>query len=102
MQLYGTLVLFLTFSVACGLRCYSCTATEPESCTDTKACTVIFNRCYSFKVEGVNMVTKGCMASATCTDPMKCCEGDLCNGAIPTGPGLILLLLSSALMMFFV
>lgn len=48
------------------------------------------------------LITKGCQHSATCFPPIKCCEGDLCNGAVPTGPCVILLLLSSALMMLFI
>ncbi|MED6291782.1 hypothetical protein CHARACLAT_027211 [Characodon lateralis] len=97
MQLYGALVLFLTFSAACGLRCYKCSAADPKSCTDTEACSVLFNRCSSLKIEGVNVVDKGCLASLLCIPPITCCEGDLCNGAVPTGPGVIVLLLSSAL-----
>ncbi|MED6246471.1 hypothetical protein ATANTOWER_018410 [Ataeniobius toweri] len=100
MQLYGALVLFLTFSTACGLRCYSCTAADPESCTDTKACSVLFNQCYSVKL-GVNVVDKGCLASPACIAPITCCEGDLCNGAVPTGPSVVLLLLSSGLITLF-
>uniref|UniRef100_A0A3Q2DPX6 UPAR/Ly6 domain-containing protein n=1 Tax=Cyprinodon variegatus TaxID=28743 RepID=A0A3Q2DPX6_CYPVA len=98
MQLYGTLVLILTFSTACGLRCYSCVAVE--SCTDIQTCPEALNRCSSVKIQG--LVTKSCMTSVGCIGAMNCCEGDLCNGAIRTGPGLILLLLSSALMMLFV
>uniref|UniRef100_A0A8C4NZ11 Uncharacterized protein n=1 Tax=Dicentrarchus labrax TaxID=13489 RepID=A0A8C4NZ11_DICLA len=74
----------------CGLRCYTCTAADPKSCTDTKSCSVIFNRCYS-------MVTKGCQTSIACVGAMKCCEGDLCNSAMPTGPSVVLLLVSSAI-----
>ncbi|KAI3372708.1 hypothetical protein L3Q82_023171, partial [Scortum barcoo] len=36
---------------AFGLRCYTCTATDPKSCTDTKSCPVIFNRCFSLRVD---------------------------------------------------
>ncbi|MED6250250.1 hypothetical protein ATANTOWER_027738 [Ataeniobius toweri] len=101
MQLYGALVLFLTFSAACGLRCYKCSAADPKSCTDTEACSVLFNQCYSLKL-AVNVVNKGCLASLLCIPPMTCCEGDLCNGAIPTSPGVIVLLLSSALITLFI
>ncbi|XP_032435586.1 lymphocyte antigen 6G-like [Xiphophorus hellerii] len=104
MKLYGVLVLFLAFSVALGLRCYTCLSTEPKSCTGTTDCSEIFDRCFSLKVEVLNtaLITKGCQHSAACIPPIKCCEGNLCNGAVPTGPGVILLLLSSALMMLFI
>ncbi|MEQ2293977.1 hypothetical protein AMECASPLE_039124 [Ameca splendens] len=101
MQLYGALVLFLTFSAACGLRCYSCTAADPKSCTHTEACSAVFNRCYSVKIEGI-AVNKGCLASQACIPPITCCESDLCNSAVPTGPGVIVLLLSSALITLFI
>uniref|UniRef100_A0A665SY57 UPAR/Ly6 domain-containing protein n=1 Tax=Echeneis naucrates TaxID=173247 RepID=A0A665SY57_ECHNA len=43
------------------------------------------------------MVTKGCLTSIACGDTMKCCEGDLCNSAMPTGHNVVLLLVSSAI-----
>uniref|UniRef100_A0A8C6TCH6 UPAR/Ly6 domain-containing protein n=1 Tax=Neogobius melanostomus TaxID=47308 RepID=A0A8C6TCH6_9GOBI len=70
------------FYFSCGLRCYTCTLTEPRSCTDTKSCPVIFNRCFSFRAEGYDVVTKGCQTSVACMGAMQCCEGDLCNSAI--------------------
>ncbi|KAM3610507.1 uncharacterized protein V6R79_004880 [Siganus canaliculatus] len=97
MQLYGALILFVTMSTACALRCYTCTATDPRSCTDTKSCPVVYNRCFSLRVDGYSMVTKGCQTSVLCVGPMDCCEGDLCNSAIPTGPNIILLLVSIAI-----
>ncbi|XP_032434731.1 lymphocyte antigen 6G-like [Xiphophorus hellerii] len=100
MQLYGVLILFLSFSAACGLRCYTCVAAEPNSCTEITTCPVLFNRCSSLKTDG--LVTKSCMISTGCIGPISCCEKDLCNGAVPTGPGVTLLLLSSALMMLFI
>ncbi|XP_041792776.1 lymphocyte antigen 6G-like [Chelmon rostratus] len=101
MQLYGALILFTTLSAACGLRCYTCTATNPKSCTDTKSCPVIFNRCFSLRVDGYNMVTKGCQTSIACVGAIACCEGDLCNSAIPTGPSAFILLVSSATITLF-
>ncbi|XP_076587222.1 lymphocyte antigen 6G-like [Chaetodon auriga] len=101
MQLCGALILFMTLSTACGLRCYTCTAAEPKSCTDTKSCPVIFNRCFSLRVDGYNMVTKGCQTSLACGGAIACCEGNLCNGAIPTGPSVIILLVSSAIITLF-
>ncbi|XP_068461273.1 lymphocyte antigen 6S-like [Clinocottus analis] len=98
MQLYGVLLLLVTLSAACGLRCYTCTATDPRSCTDTKSCPVIFNRCFSLRVDGYTMVTKGCQTSLVCAGAMDCCEGSLCNGFTPAGPSVVLLLASSAMM----
>uniref|UniRef100_A0A3Q4HQ83 UPAR/Ly6 domain-containing protein n=1 Tax=Neolamprologus brichardi TaxID=32507 RepID=A0A3Q4HQ83_NEOBR len=82
-------VLFV--SIVCGLRCYTCTAADPKSCIDSKSCAVIFNRCFSLRVDG---------ESALCVWPMSCCEAELCNSAIPTGPSAILLLVSSAILKF--
>ena len=50
---------------------------------------------------GYNMVTKGCQTSIACVGAVACCEGNLCNGAIPTGPRVILLLVSSAIITLF-
>ncbi|CAI5649850.1 unnamed protein product [Oreochromis niloticus] len=84
---------------SCGLRCYTCTAAaNPKSCTDTTSCASVFNRCYSVRVDAINLVSKGCQNSLACLPPMSCCEGDLCNSAIPTGPSAILLLVSSAIL----
>uniref|UniRef100_A0A3Q0REF7 UPAR/Ly6 domain-containing protein n=1 Tax=Amphilophus citrinellus TaxID=61819 RepID=A0A3Q0REF7_AMPCI len=91
MQLYGALILCVTLSAACALKCYTCTAADPKSCTDTTTCPVIFNRCF-------DLVTKGCQTSVLCVGAVSCCEGDLCNGTIPTGPSAILLLVSSAIL----
>uniref|UniRef100_A0A8C9ZCB5 UPAR/Ly6 domain-containing protein n=1 Tax=Sander lucioperca TaxID=283035 RepID=A0A8C9ZCB5_SANLU len=84
----------MSYVLACGLRCYTCTATDPKSCTDTKSCPVIFNRCYT-------MVTKGCQTSLACVGAIACCEGNLCNSVMPTGPCAILLLVSSAIITLF-
>ncbi|CAK6950702.1 lymphocyte antigen 6S-like [Scomber scombrus] len=86
---------------ACGLRCYTCTAADPKSCTDTKSCSVIFNRCFSLRVDGYDMVTKGCQTSMACGGAMACCEGNLCNSATSSVPSVILLLVSSAIMAHF-
>ncbi|XP_067432880.1 lymphocyte antigen 6G-like [Thunnus thynnus] len=99
MQLYGALILFLTLSTARGLKCYACANTEPESCTLIETCTGTSNRCFS--VEKNYLVAKGCLTSDICEKPAACCEGDLCNNAIPTGPSVILLLVSSAIITLF-
>ncbi|XP_030594133.1 prostate stem cell antigen-like [Archocentrus centrarchus] len=100
MQLYGALILCVTLSAACGLKCYTCTGTDPKSCTNTESCPALADRCYSVTLEanGVTMVSKGCLTSALCVSPVSCCEGDLCNSAIPAGPSAILLLVSSAIL----
>ncbi|CAI5649856.1 unnamed protein product [Oreochromis niloticus] len=86
----------------CGLRCYTCNNLDPKSCTNITACTFGLDRCYSYslRVPGLTVVTKGCLNSAACVAPRTCCEGDLCNSAIPTGPSAILLVVSSAILKF--
>ncbi|XP_041856066.1 lymphocyte antigen 6B-like [Melanotaenia boesemani] len=101
MKLYAVLILFVALSVADGLRCYTCTAAASRTCTDTKSCSVIFDQCFTLKVDGLDVVTKGCQTGLPCVGPMTCCEGDLCNGAFPTGPSVILLLMSSAIFTLF-
>ncbi|XP_029916446.1 lymphocyte antigen 6H-like [Myripristis murdjan] len=102
MRLSGTLaVLLLTLSTAAGLRCYTCTAADPRSCTDSKSCPVVFNRCFSMKIDGYNMVTKGCQTSMLCVGAVDCCEGDLCNSASHAGSSFILLMVSSAMITLF-
>ncbi|XP_024131722.1 prostate stem cell antigen [Oryzias melastigma] len=96
MMLLKLLILFLTLSAACGLRCYSCTAVKSKSCTDTEACPALLNRCYSLKVDGVDIVTKGCQTSLMCVDPISCCEGDLCNSSARPGSSFLLMMLTSA------
>uniref|UniRef100_A0A3P9P997 UPAR/Ly6 domain-containing protein n=1 Tax=Poecilia reticulata TaxID=8081 RepID=A0A3P9P997_POERE len=100
MQLIGVLILFLSFSAASGLRCYTCYTTEPSNCTFILTCPDGLDRCISAKVN--DLITKSCVPRAACISPIKCCDKDLCNGAVPTGPGVTLLLLSSALMMLFI
>ncbi|XP_014876139.1 lymphocyte antigen 6G-like isoform X3 [Poecilia latipinna] len=107
MKLYGVLVLFVTFSVASGLRCYICVTSDPSGCTNYLTCPDGFDRCGSFESEG--LIDRGCWKKADCISPIQCCDKDLCNGAVltgngpvPTGPGVTLLLLSSALMMLFI
>ncbi|XP_030594317.1 lymphocyte antigen 6I-like [Archocentrus centrarchus] len=97
MQLYGALILCVTLSAACGIECYSCTQADSASCTNTESCSSSSNRCYSYSVE-LNTVSRGCHDSKDCVSPVSCCEGDLCNSAIPTGPSAILLLVSSAIL----
>nr|XP_020515297.1 CD59 glycoprotein-like [Labrus bergylta] len=102
MKLYGALILFVTLSTACGLRCYTCIAADPRSCTDTRSCGPGLDRCSTFKKDGTDVTTKGCINSLSCAvGVMSCCEGDLCNSAVPTGSSVLLLLVSSALITLF-
>ncbi|GLD60168.1 ly6/PLAUR domain-containing protein 3, partial [Lates japonicus] len=65
MQLYGVLaILFMTLSTACGLRCYTCTAATPKSCTLLYTCPAHLNRCSSLNENG--LITKGCQNSGAC------------------------------------
>uniref|UniRef100_A0A3P8TS04 UPAR/Ly6 domain-containing protein n=1 Tax=Amphiprion percula TaxID=161767 RepID=A0A3P8TS04_AMPPE len=100
MKLCGALIVLMTLSAAYGLRCYTCVNSSPSSCTQVLSCPTGFDRCSSVTASGY--VTKSCMPSQLCISPIKCCSGDLCNGAIPTGPSVLLLLLSSAIITFFV
>uniref|UniRef100_A0A3P9P9H8 UPAR/Ly6 domain-containing protein n=1 Tax=Poecilia reticulata TaxID=8081 RepID=A0A3P9P9H8_POERE len=100
MKLHGVLVLFITFSIASGLRCYTYFTVEPNTCTGVLTCPAGYDRCASVESEG--LIVKSCLQRAECISPIKCCDKDLCNGAVPTGPGIILLLLSPALMMLFI
>ncbi|XP_026177834.1 lymphocyte antigen 6G-like [Mastacembelus armatus] len=101
MQLYRALILFMVLGTACGLKCYTCGGVDPASCTNISTCPDTLNRCFSKKPEGGNLVTKGCQSSLTCSPGMNCCEGDLCNSAIPTGSSVFLLLVSSAITSLF-
>ncbi|KAG7490283.1 hypothetical protein JOB18_032061 [Solea senegalensis] len=101
MTLCGALILFMTVSTVGGLRCYTCTASDPKSCTDTTSCSVIFNRCFSLKLKGYNIITKGCQTSVACGGAIACCEGNLCNKTIVTAPSVILVLVSSAIFRLF-
>ncbi|XP_029019496.1 lymphocyte antigen 6G-like [Betta splendens] len=101
MQLCGVLtVLVMSLCTAHGLKCYQCVKADPKSCTNTETCLAGADRCSSLSVLGV-LTTKSCMNSNLCVSPVSCCEGDLCNGAIPTGPSAILLLVSSAIITLF-
>uniref|UniRef100_A0A3P9BR31 UPAR/Ly6 domain-containing protein n=1 Tax=Maylandia zebra TaxID=106582 RepID=A0A3P9BR31_9CICH len=79
MQLYGAVILSVTLSA--GKKNF-------------------FLRIFPSCLTALNAVTKGCLNSAACVWPMSCCEAELCNSAIPTGPSAILLLVSSAILKF--
>ncbi|XP_047448336.1 lymphocyte antigen 6G-like [Mugil cephalus] len=99
MKLYGALILFLTVSTAWGLRCYTCDISSSSSCTDVVTCPDGFDKCLSGEVLG--LVAKSCGRSEMCIGTANCCDTDLCNSAIPTGPSVIMLLVSSAIITIF-
>ncbi|XP_040010417.1 lymphocyte antigen 6G-like [Xiphias gladius] len=99
MRLYGALILFMILSTACGLKCYSCVKADPTTCTRISTCPEPLDRCFSLNVTGY--IAKGCRKSINCVRPVSCCEEDLCNSAIPTGPSVVLLLVSSAIITLF-
>ncbi|XP_049907920.1 lymphocyte antigen 6G-like [Epinephelus moara] len=96
MKFYGALILFMTLSAACGLRCYFC---KGKHCTTTMSCAFSTDSCTSFELDGV--VYKGCIDHSACTGPIKCCDTDLCNSAVPTGSSVLLLLVSSGILTLF-
>ncbi|XP_042628404.1 urokinase plasminogen activator surface receptor-like [Cyprinus carpio] len=80
-----------------GKKCFSCNATT--DCTRTLACEGDETQCFitTAEVDGKNVTTKGCSSRLLCGNGtlalglpvqpygfgayMKCCEGNLCNGA---------------------
>ncbi|KAK2837823.1 hypothetical protein Q5P01_015035 [Channa striata] len=99
MQLRGVLtILCTTLSVAYGLKCYTCDPINTD-CTKTMTCPTLLDSCMSLNVNG--LITKTCTTGSLCVSPMKCCQTDLCNGAIPTGASVVLLLVSSAIITLF-
>ncbi|XP_029986323.1 CD59 glycoprotein-like [Sphaeramia orbicularis] len=99
MKLWKALLLFASVSTAYGLRCYVCTPADPTPCTRVSTCLELLDRCFTLDVGG--HITKGCQSRLTCAAPFSCCQGDLCNGALPVGPSVLLLLLSSAIVCLF-
>uniref|UniRef100_A0A8C4IH79 UPAR/Ly6 domain-containing protein n=2 Tax=Dicentrarchus labrax TaxID=13489 RepID=A0A8C4IH79_DICLA len=96
MQFYGVLVMMVTLSTACGLKCYICSS---ESECKEQTCPSGFDSCSTTMVNGVTV--KSCGLLSSCPSPMKCCKGDLCNSAIPTGSSVFLLMVSSAIITLF-
>ncbi|XP_051279519.1 lymphocyte antigen 6D-like [Dicentrarchus labrax] len=97
MQFYGVLVLMVTLSTACGLKCYVCTSGS-ESC-QPQTCLSMMDSCSTTTMKGVTI--KSCMMSNACIGPIKCCKEDLCNSAIPTGSSVFLLMVSTAIITLF-
>ncbi|KAM7017716.1 uncharacterized protein LKV04_013300 [Tautogolabrus adspersus] len=85
MQLYGALVLFVTLSIACGLKCHICQPGNPVC--PAVDCPPGTDRCFTNNLLGV--VTKGCIFKDGCITPITCCEGDECNSATPSGSGIL-------------
>nr|XP_019954594.1 PREDICTED: prostate stem cell antigen-like [Paralichthys olivaceus] len=99
MQLCSALILFMILSTACGLQCYTCVSADYHACYRMTTCPPNLDQCFSTKVEG--FMNKGCRKTTNCVKPVSCCDTDLCNAAVPTGPRAVLLLVSSAISSLF-
>ncbi|CAG09244.1 unnamed protein product [Tetraodon nigroviridis] len=95
MRTYSIVILLVTLSAACGLKCYACVG---DTCT-TQECPSPTDQCTTIDVNG--LVTKSCLASDLCVSPIKCCSTDLCNSAGFTGSSVLLLLGSAAITSVF-
>ncbi|XP_061647301.1 lymphocyte antigen 6S-like [Phyllopteryx taeniolatus] len=94
MELILVMTLFTVRTPVLGLRCYTCsTNTVKEACNVT-TCSLGTDYCFSMHVSGE--VLKGCM-NMSCSPKASCCVGNLCNGASPAAPHLLILAMSSAL-----
>uniref|UniRef100_A0A3B4WVM8 UPAR/Ly6 domain-containing protein n=1 Tax=Seriola lalandi dorsalis TaxID=1841481 RepID=A0A3B4WVM8_SERLL len=87
------LFIILYFCTASGLRCFTCATIISEFCTRISTCPAIADSCFSLEVRS--------KLSINCVRRTHCCEEDLCNSTIPTGPSAILLLVSSAITSLF-
>uniref|UniRef100_A0AAQ5YNS0 Snake toxin/toxin-like domain-containing protein n=2 Tax=Amphiprion TaxID=80969 RepID=A0AAQ5YNS0_AMPOC len=78
-----------------GLKCYTCWGRNPGHCNDIWECPPHFDRCSS-TIVSENLINKQCMKSDMCGMDsmfgMRCCSGDLCNGAKHNGVFLPILL----------
>ncbi|XP_034451947.1 muscarinic toxin 2-like [Hippoglossus hippoglossus] len=99
MRLCAALILCVMLSTACGLKCYTCVSANARACTWTSTCPAVMDQCFSLNVNG--SIAKGCRATRNCVKPVSCCGEDLCNSAVPTGPRVTLLLVSSAIASLF-
>ncbi|KAM8827323.1 uncharacterized protein ACB058_020276 [Synchiropus picturatus] len=88
-----------------GRKCYTC---DGKTCKATLKCLGTENSCITSTVtsSGVKQILKGCASKLACdlsstsrlmknltnTVTSKCCQGDLCNGAVGISAGLLLLL----------
>ncbi|XP_010743148.1 CD59 glycoprotein-like [Larimichthys crocea] len=85
---------------ACGLKCYTCWGANPGTCNQVWTCADHYDRCAT-TIVAENMITKECMRSDMCdmvySDGLRCCTGDLCNGAKHTGVFVPLLLMPLAI-----
>ncbi|KAI3372703.1 hypothetical protein L3Q82_023166 [Scortum barcoo] len=101
----------LYFSIELGLRCYSCVNSITPSCPNSITCSDREDRCATVKVNIAvaevftlclaDLYNKGCLNNALCGQGADCCRGDLCNGAIPTGSSVLVLLVSPAIITVF-
>ncbi|TNN47377.1 hypothetical protein EYF80_042429 [Liparis tanakae] len=94
----------MTLSGVGGLKCFTCWSANPGSCTVVWNCPKHYDRC-SASFDAENMITKECMRSDACNDVdslgVRCCAGDLCNGAEPRGVSAPLLVAPLALIALF-
>ncbi|XP_075889521.1 urokinase plasminogen activator surface receptor-like [Nelusetta ayraudi] len=87
----------LLLPAAWGLRCFTCWGSNPGECTRIWDCPEHYDRC-STTIASDNLVSKHCMRSDMCdrvySNGLRCCSGDLCNGAKQTAVFVPLLLLA--------
>uniref|UniRef100_A0A4W6CA19 UPAR/Ly6 domain-containing protein n=1 Tax=Lates calcarifer TaxID=8187 RepID=A0A4W6CA19_LATCA len=79
--------------------CYTCVTKDPKTCTKISPCAAFADSCVKRSLLGVTI--KGCYYNNSCKEGGHYCETDLCNSAMPTGPSVILLLISSAIITLF-
>ncbi|KAL2084319.1 hypothetical protein ACEWY4_019837 [Coilia grayii] len=89
-------------STSNGRQCFTCNVLR-QSCSSRLDCVGDEDRCVSAKVEaaGQSVNVKGCVTRNVCSGAvasqlavdLRCCEGNLCNGAWSVGPGASVLFL---------
>ncbi|XP_017578505.1 prostate stem cell antigen [Pygocentrus nattereri] len=108
MKLLVTLVLFYillsdAFQTTAAMMCHSCV--KPKECV--KECDPAEDRCYTASVMSLGLSGKGCTTSLVCkaaeaTGKVKCCEGDLCNGAEGVKLSLLIMLVPLLFSILFI
>ncbi|XP_010781528.1 CD59 glycoprotein-like [Notothenia coriiceps] len=98
-------IICMMLSGVCGLKCFTCWSANPGSCTHVWDCAEHYDRC-STSIVAENLITKECMRSDVCNNvdsvSVRCCAGDLCNGAKHTGVFVPLLLMPIAIITLFI
>ncbi|XP_036954326.1 CD59 glycoprotein-like [Acanthopagrus latus] len=104
------LCVFLAFAcvllpAVCGIRCFTCWGVNPGHCNDVWSCAPHFDRCAT-TIVAENLITKECMRSDMCdnvySNGLRCCSGDLCNGAQHAGVFVPPLLAPLAIITLFI